>query len=441
VLEQFLNHISRYQLCKTTDKILLAVSGGVDSMVMAHLFREAGFQIGVAHCNFQLRGEDSKADEALVNLFCIEKKIPFHLQRFDTNAFAEESGLSIQLAARELRYKFFKEVREENGYDSIATAHHLNDSLETVLLNLTKGTGIKGLAGIPVRNEFIIRPLLFASRDEILDYASLHRIHWREDKSNTENDYQRNFLRNKVIPLLEEINPNLSETFRSTAERISGAVSMTEEFLSNFKSNSVRSFDDEEQIDLNALKKYSFSQVLLWELIKSKGFNYDQCCDIVRQHQTGKQFFSTGHRLVIDRDVLIIRSVKVEEILERLINAGDKSASNGSEILLIDQNTDSKIQIDKDPLIAQLDASTISFPLRWRKWEAGDFFQPLGMQSKKKLSDFFIDLKIPVSQKEKITVLESSGRIVWVVGYRISDDCKITPSTRSSVRIKVGKSG
>jgi tRNA(Ile)-lysidine synthase len=438
VLEQLLLHIQRHQLCKITDKILLAVSGGIDSMVMLQLFIDAGYPIAVAHCNFQLRGADSDADEALVKKICDQHKIPFFVQRFDTSKSAKESGLSIQLAARKLRYDFFESIRSENGYQFVATAHHLNDSIETVLLNLTKGTGLKGLTGIPVKNNFIIRPLLFASREIVLDYAKAKQLEWREDSSNLNDDYQRNFLRHEVIPRLKEINPNLEQTFESTLERMSGASEMNQKFLDDFRSTSWNNDGDNILINRVALQKHNYPHVILWELLKSKGFNYDQCRDAIETSQSGKQFYSPTHYLTVDRESLIVSERNQTEILEVLIEDGQQCVSNGFQILDIEKKKGLR-EIDRRPSVAMLDASKIIFPLRWRKWENGDAFQPLGMATHKKVSDLLIDLKIPLPEKENVTVVESGGRIVWVVGHRIGDEFKITPTTTVSITLAVRK--
>lgn len=438
MLEQLLLHIQRHQLCKTTDKILLAVSGGVDSMVLMKLLIDAGFSVGVAHCNFQLRGQDSDADEACVKKACDQNKITIHAQRFQTAEFANETGLSIQLAARKLRYDFFENVRRDNGYQYVATAHHLNDSLETVLLNLVKGTGMKGLAGIPVKNNFIIRPLLFASRDSILDYAKTNKIEWREDLSNSRDDYQRNFLRHQVIPSLKEINPNLEQTFENTVERISGAVEMGEQFLADFKSTSCNINGESFSINRIDLNKYDHPHVILWELTKSKGFNFEQCSDVIETVQSGKRFYSETHCMTVDRDDLIITVRKMSEILEVLIEDGQQRVTNGLHVLEIERKKN-PVDIDKRAFVANLDASKVIFPLRWRKWKNGDAFQPLGMTTHKKISDLLIDLKIPAPEKQQVTVLESGGRIIWVVGQRISDEFKITPTTTHLISLRVAK--
>jgi tRNA(Ile)-lysidine synthase len=439
VLEQLLLHIERHQLCKTTDKILLAVSGGVDSMVMLHLFKNAGFNVGVAHCNFQLRKDESDADEKLVERTCAASEIPYFVTRLETKLFAKENGLSTQLAARQLRYHFFETIAVQHGYDYIATAHHLNDSIETVFLNLTRGTGIDGLAGIRAKNERIIRPLLFATRETIEAYAVKNKIEWREDKSNSEDDYQRNFIRHKITPLLRELNPNLDTTFSKNLERFAGAIEMTRSFLNAFKNKSLEQKDGDEWIQSSDVKGHAYPEVLLWELLKSKGFNYEQCCEAVQNHQSGKQFLSGTHRLFIDRHHFIVSELKQEKILDVLVPSYDQRVSNGCDELIVKRGEHASLSIDRNPMTAVLDSSMIAFPLRWRPWRPGDFFQPLGMDSNKKVSDFLIDAKVPSSQKAKVTVIESAGKIIWVVGMRPSDHVKITPATTASMVISVRK--
>jgi tRNA(Ile)-lysidine synthase len=440
VQQQFLNHIDQHSLCKTTDKILLAVSGGIDSMVMLDLFKKSGFTIGVVHCNFQLRGEDADGDEQLVHDACSRSGLPFYTRRFSTEQYAVDQGLSIQMAARQLRYDFFAGIIREQNYHVVATAHNLNDVFETTLLNLTKGTGIEGLTGIPVRNGKIIRPLLFADRKKIETYAHENAIRWREDSSNASNDYQRNFIRNKVIPSLREINPNLEGTFGQTLERILAASSLTKKYIDDFKTQHVSLIRGEFDIRMSAIRNEVFPAVILWELIKDFGFNFRQCKDIVADHSPGRKFISPDFDLTIDREYYIIHGRKDREIPEVLIAAAQAFAANGCEQLIID-TTHPKEDMTKTDGVAFLDAQKLSFPLRWRKWRHGDVFQPLGMSGEKKISDFLIDRKVPLHEKEGVTVVESNGKIVWVVGFRISDAFKITEKTKQVLVIRSEKTG
>lgn len=405
-------------------------------MVMLDLFRQAGFNIGVAHCNFQLRGEESLGDEALVKQVCSEHHIPFHLQRFDTKAYCEERNVSVQMAARELRYRYFEELMREHGYQYVATAHHRNDSLETIFLNLVRGTGIDGLAGIAVQNQHVIRPMLFATRPMITAYASAHRLHWREDSSNLSDHYQRNLLRNQVVPLLKQMNPDLEEGFEDTAERIQGARSLMLIALEQFRQKAVAVQGDEIRIRIDQLMGYPHPAVLLWEIIKGFGFRYERCKKIVQEHQPGKLFLSETHRLIVDRAQLIVSRRREPLSFLVSIQQGQDRAVYGDMTLQIREVTSADFTLSKDQHLAQLDAGKVKFPLWWRPWKNGDHFYPLGMEHTKKLSDFLVNAKVPLHEKENITVLESAGDIIWIVGHRIDDRFKVRADTQRVLVIK-----
>jgi tRNA(Ile)-lysidine synthase len=426
VIQQLLNHIDQHNLCKTTDKILLAVSGGMDSMVMLDLFLKTRFTIGVVHCNFQLRGEDSELDEAFVRKTC-GSSIPCYSTKFETAGYAEKNKISIQMAARELRYNFFEHVRKSNEFDFVATAHQLNDSLETALLNFIRGTGLEGVGGISVKNETTIRPLLFATRQMLQDYAKANEIQWREDRSNQSNDYQRNFLRNNVVPLLKNVNPNLEETFSNTSERLKGAHEISNLFVDEL----IRGFSNSDGLDIrkDVILSVNSSAVILWEIIKRFGFNYQQAKEIVAEHQPGKSFHAQAHILTVDRESYLVRKRPIHAIPETEIDLSEKEVSNGVKKITILEVSKHNFVLTTKTSIAQLDLNKIQFPLTWRLWKPGDSFVPYGMRQHKKLSDFFIDLKVALPEKDKITVVESNGTIVWVVGYRIHDDYKITDQT------------
>ncbi|GHN00873.1 tRNA(Ile)-lysidine synthase [Cytophagales bacterium WSM2-2] len=420
---EFLNYISEKRLCSTKDKILLAVSGGLDSMVMLHLFRECSFKISVAHVNFQLRGKESDGDELFVKEFCVENSISFFANHFDTLAYAAEKSLSTQMAARELRYQWFDKLIQEHSFNRLATAHHLNDSIETALLNLVRGSGLEGLDGISSKNGNIIRPLLFATRERIEAYAKENNIAWREDSSNASDDYQRNLIRHKVVPLLKELNPSLENSFSESMEKISGAAELMAMGIAYWKEKFVISKGDQIHLD----KKGIESEGILWNLIKSDGFNLDQCRQIIKSlhGQSGKKFSSSDFELIIDRDDLII-SKMITDLQDVYIEEGQIEAHMGKHTLRLSETKNSSIPIKATTVL--LNISKLQFPLRWRKWKAGDFFYPLGMNHKKKLSDFLIDQKISVAEKETVTVLESGNEIVWVVGYRISEKYKSSES-------------
>jgi len=410
----------------------LAVSGGVDSMVMHHLFQQCGFNIGVAHANFQLRGNESEGDEKFVKEICEKNSIPFFTRKFETESYAKSNHISIQMAARELRYQWFHELLTEHQYNFIATAHHLNDSIETVLLNLVRGSGLEGFDGIASKNEKIIRPMLFATRLEIENYAKESKIEWREDRSNATNDYSRNFIRHQVYPLLKELNPSLEKTFDESIVKISGAVELMETGIAQWRQKFKKKKENQILLDKKGFEPIKNKKSILWNLIKSFGFNFDQCGQIITalNGQPGKRFASSQFELVIDRDHLIISKIQ-SELSETLIESNQTEASLGNFKLKIEKKE--KIDFKDDPSVAFLDADKLKFPLRWRKWKPGDSFQPLGMNHKKKLSDFLIDQKISIADKEATTVLESGNEIVWVTGKRIDERYKVNNSTASTI--------
>lgn len=431
--DRFLKHLDGLGLKPGGDRLLLAVSGGLDSMVMLHLFRACGFLVGVAHVNFQLRGAESEGDEQFVKNWCAVHNIPFFVQRFHTNNYAMEEKLSIQMAARALRYSWFEELLEKERFKYVATAHHLNDSLETVLINLARGTGIEGMTGIPVINGNRIRPLLFAAKSEIEDYAAEMGIAWREDSSNQTDDYQRNFIRHQIIPALKKINPALEDTFRDTVSKIRSELTILHHDLEDWKNENWKKEGEIIRIRKNGLLPDE-GPARLWHCIKPFGFSYAQCEDIVRAlfGQSGKQFLVSDYKLVVDRDFLVITPEK--NILEEVvIEMKQEDAVLGSYQMLVKPAPE--LTPSSNPDIATLDADKLNFPLIWRTWKPGDYFFPLGMTHRKKISDFLIDNKISVGEKDLVTVLEAGGEIVWVVGHRIDNRYKITPQTKNALSL------
>lgn len=398
-------------------------------MVMLHLMRKAGFSISVAHVNFGLRAEESDADETFVRAACEASDVRCYVRGFDTRQHATARGISIQMAARDLRYAFFQEVAAANGYDFVATGHHFSDLIESVLLNLSRGTGIDGFRGIAAKKGNIIRPLLFATRREIRAYAAAEGIAWREDTSNASDDYPRNLVRHHIVPRFEELNPGFEEGFRETHDRMMGARALAGAFIESFKASWLKVIPNGITLDIEAVREAPFPAVLLWEVIKPYGFHYDHCKQIVRDHQAGKRFTSDTHELVVDRTTYIIAPVRKGSFPPVAIEAGQRKVAQEGTMLQLEAYSSKQFKLRRDATIAQLDADRVRFPLVWRKWEAGDYFVPLGMHAEKKLSDFLIDLKIPFNAKADITVLESGGDIVWVVGYRIDERYKITPET------------
>jgi tRNA(Ile)-lysidine synthase len=432
VIEQFLNHIERHGLYKPADRILLAISGGIDSMVMLHLFQQAGFTTAVAHCNFQLRGKDADGDEEFVSATAQQLNIPCFVNRFETAQYAELTKLSTQMAARELRYAWFEELLGKYRFNVLATAHHLNDSIETVLLNWVHGSSLEGFTGIPVKHNGVIRPLLFATREQIEQYAKEHNITWREDVSNQSDDYQRNFIRHQIIPALKEINPSLESTVQRGFAKARAEVNWMQQGFDAWREKYTATTGDKVTIQKEYFTGALHEASVLWKFAKTFGFNYDTCADVVRSlsGQSGKRFFSPSHQLVADRNVLVItpHSIALNDVT---IKSDQSEAHLGSWRLEISRSA--TFQKSATTNQATLDAAHIKFPLTWRTWKAGDAFFPLGMNHRKKVSDFLIDLKLTRTDKESVTVLESQGEIIWIAGYRIDNRFKITDHTREAV--------
>lgn len=427
--KQFHNFIEQNNLIGDEEKILLAVSGGLDSMVMLSLFQESSYSFGVAHCNFGLRGEKSDQDERFVVGWSVKKGIDCFTKS------VKMEGNSIQLEARKKRYAWFNLLCEEKGYDKIATAHHLNDSLETTLLNITRGTGIKGLSGIPVQNKNIIRPLLFTNRDEILAYAKEMKLQWREDSSNSKTDYTRNRIRLKVLPELKEINPSIEQTFKNTKERLDLVAAQMADVVAKVKDEN---FDKREQ-ELNlAWINQTYHLLILSEILSDYGFNYVTSKEIYDSiGKSGNVFESERWKVVMDRQSLFISKQEESSDEEFYIeNEGIFSIGNGElEVSGIDIGV--PFELPADSKTAFFDGSCLSFPLKVRKWRQGDVFQPLGMSGSKKVSDLLIDMKVPLAKKADVLILESANEIAWVIGYRISERFKVNKETRSIVCAKL----
>jgi tRNA(Ile)-lysidine synthase len=440
MLPQFQKFIDDNKLIKKGDRILLTVSGGIDSMVMAHLFLRMNYHFAIAHCNFSLRGEESDLDEQLVRDFAGIHGIPFFIARFQTSNYAEEHGLSIQMAARELRYAWFEEIRAKEKYDLIAVAHNLNDNIETLLINLTRGTGLAGLSGMKVISGRVIRPLLFATREEISNYQKQNSITFREDRSNAETKYTRNKIRHLVIPVLKEINPSVEYTLNNTAERISGINEIVGDCIGKIKEEITRISPDQISLNICKLETFHNNRSLLFEIFREYGVGSTQLDDLVKliKGHTGSILMTPTHRLIRNRNEIIIT--------EKLLSLKeDPSIFNDIESLrkfrVIESAESFEIpgafKISKDPLTACLDMDYITFPLKIRKWIPGDSFIPLGMKKKKKLSDYFIDRKYSIPEKENKLILESDNKIVWILGDRPDDRFKISPATKKVLVIKL----
>lgn len=429
-LQTFVAHET---LFSKNDTILLAVSGGVDSVVMLHLFSQLHPHFAIAHCNFKLRGQESDADEALVASLAQQYAVPFHHQAFETTAYATRQQVSIQMAARTLRYQWFDQLLQNHGYAYVATAHHREDQLETALLNFTKGTGVAGLRGMRAQYKNIIRPMLWATKADIKAYAEEHALVWREDQSNASDDYQRNLLRHQVIPSLLTINPNLWNTFATTAERLRATEQLLEQEVARLTQEAVKHQKEQVCIDLRALQSHRQPALLLSELLKPYGFSYVQSRAIASQiapPTVGKTFCAKGWTLLIDRQELILYQTGRSVSLSVTVRALDEQVRWDAQQLTLLRHPRPGYTIKPNPQVAALDADKLVFPLTIRRWQPGDRFCPLGMERHKKVSDFLIDQKVSRIKKESICVLLSEDNIVWVIGYRLDHRYRITAATR-----------
>ena len=435
MLQKITNHIRDHFPFLKGKKVLVAISGGLDSVVLAHLITELNFDISLAHCNFQLRGKESNLDEAFVLQISKEKTLPVFIKKFDTEIFAKKNKLSIQIAARQLRYKWFEELISEHHFDYVLTAHHADDNLETFLINLTRGSGLDGFTGIPAINRNIIRPLLTSSRDEILTFAKEKNIEWREDESNSSIKYVRNKIRHQVIPVLKEINPSLLETFSKTSKNLQESNQIIEDRMSEIISEVVSKKNDITKFDIEKLKSLSNPKAYLYQILKT--YNFTEWNDVYHllSAQSGKQIFSETHRLLKDRGFLLLSK--------------NTPKSNDKKFLIKQYQTEVQepihIRIEKvneistvNNQIIYVDADLLKFPLTLRKWKNGDYFYPKGMEGKKKISNYFKDKKLSLLEKENIWLLCSSENdIVWIVNERNDRRFLATKSTNTILKISI----
>lgn len=421
-------------------KTLLAVSGGIDSVVMCQLFYDAGFPFAIAHCNFQLRGAESDEDEQLVLALGKRYGVPVFTCKFDTDKYAREQKISTQMAARELRYKWFEELRAANHFQLIATAHHLNDNIETILFHFIKGSGIRGLRGIPKRNGKIIRPLLFASRNEIESYRQAKELNYREDSSNATDKYTRNKIRHQLLPMLKEINPAFEKTISDKIDLYSELEQLYEQSIKKKAAQLFLHRGNSVYIPLLRLKKTQNAATVLYEFLKGHGFTFAQIEDMLlaTDAEPGKQFISPSAHLIKDRRFFILSPVAESNCTPFYLTESTTEVHLDTQILKVSHLPQAPQKITADNDIALLDKAKLSFPLVMRHWKTGDYFYPLGMKrKKKKLKKFFTDEKVPLNKKDTIWVVESGQKIVWVAGYRIDERFKITTSTKDVLKLQI----
>ncbi len=437
MLNQFKNFISEKKLFAPDDKLLIAVSGGIDSIALTHLCLAAGLQFDIAHCNFGLRNKESDGDEKFVKQLAAKYKVQFFNTRFQTQTLADKQGISIQMAARQLRYEWFNEILKIEKHSYLLTAHHKDDEIETFLINIIRGTGIGGLHGIPVQRNNIARPLLFASRANIEAYVIKHKLKYREDSSNNSDKYLRNKLRHKVIPILREMNPNLGSTIGKNIERILQVEQVYRQTINEKTQTLISTKEQAIHIDIKKLKACKPVEVFIYELLKPYGFNETICKDValaLTSSDSGQQYYSATHRLLKNRSQLII-SPRLKSVQKKYSVTVKTKKTNKPVALSFSKIKVQSYQLPSLPSIASLDYNKLKFPLVIRKWKKGDAFRPLGMNTNKKLSDFFIDNKLSLVEKENTWLMVSGQDIVWVIGQRVDDRYKITVATKHIYKI------
>ncbi|UOX33539.1 tRNA lysidine(34) synthetase TilS [Flavobacterium sediminilitoris] len=434
MLEKFKNHLDQNFPHLYGKKLLLTVSGGIDSVVLVHLCKKIQLEIGVAHCNFQLRDTESDEDELFVQELCTQYNIPIFIQKFSTSDYAVQRKLSTQLAARELRYNWFNEIIENNNYDYIVTAHHLDDQIETFLINLTRGTGLEGLTGIPEQNDKIIRPLLIFSRNEIENFANKNQIDWREDSSNASDKYLRNKIRHAVVPVLKQLNPSFLTSFQETLNHLKQSVELVEDVTAIMYERIVTQLDHKIQINIEELLKLKNYKSYLYQWLKEYGFTAWDDIYNLPYAQSGKQVFSNSYILLKDRNYLLLSPKEKEELKESFfINENLKNHKvplnlSFCNISYISNSDNNIIFVDEDKL---------QFPLEIRKKKEGDSFYPSGMNGKKKLSKYFKDEKYSLLEKEEQWLLVSNNEIVWVIGKRADQRFLANENTQNTLKIEL----
>ena len=439
---KFNNYIVDNNLFTKEDKLLVAISGGVDSMALLCLLWENGYNFGVAHCNFQLRGEESEADEQFVERFASFVTDKCHKKRFDTEGYALEKKIGTQEAARDLRYAWFEELRQTFDYQYILTAHHASDSVETMLFNLSRGTGLKGLTGIKSKNGYLIRPLLFASKMDILSYVKEYKIAFREDSSNETDKYARNLIRHSIVPKFKKLNTEFEQNALNTIDKLNDAQNLIDFIINKMRADIVSVKNNQTFIPINKLKELPAIKTVLFELIKEFNFNEHQIKLIIEDNKTGNKYVSKTHELLIDRTHFIIQSIENQQntegaYFEILENVSTVNFANCTLNLIKSMGLNRGIIKNKD--IAQLNYQQLIFPLKLRYWQLGDRFQPIGMNGKSQLiSDYFQQQKLSEFDKKQVLILENGdGRICWIVGFRLAEPFKLLKYTKEILTIKL----
>ena len=434
MLQKFSEHINNKFPFLKEKKLLIAISGGVDSVVLTHLLSALNFDISLAHCNFNLRGKESDSDEEFVVKLGGKLNLNVFKTQFNTEEFAKENKKSTQIAARELRYNWFQKLIEQHSFEYVLTAHHADDNLETFLINLTRGSGLDGFTGIPEINGNIVRPLLTFSRETILAFVKENNIDWREDKSNASTKYIRNKIRHKVLPVLKEINPSLLETFATTTEHLKESQQIIEDRIKKVASEVISTDQSNIKINIEKINLLSNPKAYLYQLLK--GYNFTEWNDVYQllSAQSGKQIFSKTHILLKDRDFLLLSKRDFSSVLEMTFQIDENQSEITEPIQLKFESAEDKSTENKNTIY--IDIGLLDFPLTLRKWENGDYFYPSGMNGKKKLSKYFKDEKFSLLQKQNTWLLcNNNNDIIWIVNYRKDNRFLVKGLTKTILKI------
>lgn len=436
LINQIKTYISKNNLLKPKGTVIVGVSGGSDSVALIHILHKLGYECIVAHCNFHLRGEESFRDEYFVERLAKNMNLKYLGTHFDTKKYVEDAGMSVEMAARELRYAWFEKIRKENNAQAIAVAHHQDDSVETVLLNLIRGTGIRGLSGMLPKNGYVIRPLLAVYHDDILEYLKENNLEFVEDSTNSEDIYIRNKIRLNIIPMMESINPSVKQSISRSAKNLFQA----EKIYLNYIEKAIKEVLSDNRINISKLIQQDEPRTILFEILNPYGFTPSTINDIYHtlEGQSGKVFYSSLHRVIKDRNELLIEEIPL--LPENKLFLITEEDTELNEPLKFEISTFIKPQdfvLSPDPNVLMVDNDLISYPLVVKKWEHGDWFRPLGMKGRKKVSDYFTDRKFSLIEKENSWLLCSGENIVWIIGERVDDRFKITKKTRVILQIKL----
>lgn len=431
MLNKFQNHINANFSFLQDKKLIVATSGGMDSMVLVHLFQKFNLNFALAHCNFQLRGAESDGDENFVKDYAKHNNITFFVTKFDTKNYSEENKLSTQVAARNLRYNWFNELLVSEKFDFVATAHHLDDQVETFLINFSRGTGLDGLTGIPSQNGNIIRPMLPFSRKEIENYVSENKLQWREDSSNTSDKYLRNKIRHHVIPVFKEINESFLQSFQNTLDHLNQEQSLVNDAVQMVYDIVVSEDNEQLKINISALLQYENYRAYLYKWLNKYGFlAWNDVYNLI-EAQSGKQIFSEKYILLKDRDFLILSKKETTNFEEIIIHSITEKPNFPLKLTLCNQSD----IFNQMKNVIFVEENKIQFPLTIRKWKEGDYFYPSGMQGKKKVSKYFKDEKFTLFQKQDTWILESNNKIVWIIGHRADERFKVENTTQTIIQI------